>query len=242
MAEKTNVTQEKIYFKYILDNPEQFIKVDPHFFKNEDIKFVYDVIRENYLVSKHKVVPSPNQTLAMVKLNSDVRTIEKNKLGMLMKHNNDNYTQEWLEEKFKSWKLSNKVKDNVMKSIDVLRNIDESDYDKVKEAAGKVKNMIHEVDLIDDDDTDLGADFDDPSTHRQDETVQKISTGWKCLDNMLNGGWDYQSLVVLIGETNVGKCHSSLSSLSLRRLSSKTQQNMAVGKFFEMVENIDEKK
>ena len=61
MAEVMNTNMEKHYFIYILDNPDQFSKVEPFFFKNSDIQFVYSVIREEYLKSESHIVPSIQQ-------------------------------------------------------------------------------------------------------------------------------------------------------------------------------------
>ncbi len=68
MAEVMNTNMEKHYFIYILDNPDQFSKVEPFFFKNSDIQFVYTVIREEYMRSESHIVPSVQQIYSMVKL------------------------------------------------------------------------------------------------------------------------------------------------------------------------------
>jgi hypothetical protein len=238
MSEKMNVGMEKIYFKYMLENPDQFSKVEPHFFKNEDIRFVYHIIREEFLLSKKKIVPSNKQIFALTRLHAEQRDIPKETLQILLVHKNDKFDEdEFILPRFKAWKLSNNVKNHVMKEIEMMRGLDEIDYDNVREIVAKIKNMSSEIDIIDNDDEDLGEDFDDPESHRQDETIQKIPTGFDCLDTILNGGWDYASLNVLLGETNVGKCHSFPSSLTLRRKSDNKEIKMSVGDLFLIYKN-----
>lgn len=238
MSEKMNVGMEKIYFKFILDNPDQFIKVEPHFFKNEDIRFVYHIIREEYLLSKKKIVPSANQIFTLVKLHAEEREISKETLKILLKQQNEKYDEEeFILPRFKGWKLSNNVKNHVLKEVELVRGLDEIDYDNAKEVVSKIKNMVNEIDIIDNDDEDLGSDFDDPLAHRQDETVQKISTGWNCLDNILNGGWDYSSLIVFLGETNVGKCTFFPSLLTLRKKDNNEEIKMSIGDLFLLYKN-----
>lgn len=237
MSEKMNVLMEKVYFRHILDNSEQITKVEPHYFKNEDIRFVYSIIREEYVVSKVKVVPSAKQIFAMVKMHSEVREMDANTLKLILKQDNSQYEDGWLEPRFKSWKLSNKLRDNITKSIEKVRNVDETDYDNVKEIVNQIKNISNEIDLIDDDDSDLGSDFDDPNVHRQDEVIHKINTGWSCLDTVLSGGWDYQSLNVIIGETNVGKCFSPNTLITVRNKNNNEIKRINIYDFFKSIEN-----
>jgi archaellum biogenesis ATPase FlaH len=203
MAEKVNTGLEKIFFLHILENPQQFEKVDSHFFKNEDIQFIYNIIREDFLVSKNKISPTPQQILAMIKLHDT--KISNEFIKTLLKGDNSSYEKEWMESRFKAWKISNSCKDNVMKSIEYIRGLNEIDYDNVLDVTNKIKNMFGDLSLIDSDDNDLGEDFDDPDSHKITSSTRKMATGWSCVDKILSGGWDQASMSVLMGETNVGK-------------------------------------
>lgn len=207
MPEKVNAGLEKVFFHYILEHPDQFLKVEPYFFRNDDIQFIYSVVRNEYLLSKKKVVPNPSQILALVKLNDSENKISDNFIKMLLKGDNSQYDdEEWITKRFKAWKISNVVKNNVLKSIELIRGIEEINYDNVVEVASKIKQIYNDAMLIDsDDEEDLGDDFDDPESHKIKENTRKISSGWSCIDKILSGGWDQASLNILMGETNVGK-------------------------------------
>ena len=203
--ETLNTGMEKVFFFFFLENPNQISNVEPYFFRNENIQFIYSILRDDYLKSKNKIVPTSQQIFAMTKLHDPEGKISDKLLKIILKGDNKKYEDEWLEPSFKAWKISNLVKNNVMKSIDFVRWIDDVNYDNVVEIAYKINQIFNEVQLIDSDEDDLGDDFDDPESHKQEYNRFKIPTGWSCLDNMMTGGWDYASLNVLLGETNVGK-------------------------------------
>ena len=59
MAEtaKMNPLMEKIFFRYLLDHPEHIDKVVPAYFKDQDIRYIYTVVREHFLTTKNKCGP-----------------------------------------------------------------------------------------------------------------------------------------------------------------------------------------
>jgi len=203
MPEKINIGLEKVFFHHILENPEQFYKVETHFFKNDDIQYIYNVVREQYIISKK--VASSQQILAMVKINDIENQISDNLVKSLLKGDNSSYEEEWIIPRFKAWKLTKLIKNNVLKSIEYIRGIEEIDYDNIVDISSKIRQMFNDSKLIDDDDTDLGDDFDDPESHKITEITKKISSGWPTIDKVMEGGWDQASLNVLMGETGVGK-------------------------------------
>jgi KaiC/GvpD/RAD55 family RecA-like ATPase len=188
-----------------MENPEQFSKVEPYFFKNSDIQFVYSVIRDEYIISESHIVPSTQQIVAMVKLVDKDSKISMNVLKLLLQSDNSDMSSEWLLPRFKAWKIQNQVHSDMMKGIDLIRGIEEIDYDNVVELAQKLRGMFGNSLLIDDDDHDLGEDFDDPESHKQLVTKNCIGSGWPCIDSILGGGWSKSTLNVIMGETNVGK-------------------------------------
>jgi len=205
MNEKMNAGMEKVFFQHILDNSEQFYKVEPYFFKNDDIQFIYTIVRDEYILSKTKNVPAPQQILAMVKLHDVDHNIEDTLVKALLKGDNSHYEEDWIIDKFKAWKISNLTRNNVLKSVELLRGLEEINYENVMDVASKIQQINNEVSLIADDDEDLGEDFDDPESHKVTDTTKKMSTGWATIDKIMSGGWDQASLNVLMGETNVGK-------------------------------------
>jgi hypothetical protein len=235
MAESTNTNMEKHYFIHILNNPEQFSKVEPFFFRNSDIQFIYTVIREEYIKSESHIVPSNQQIYSMIKLSDQENKINDKVIKLLLESDNSDISQEWLIPRFKAWKIKNQLNGDTLKVIDMIRGLDDVDYDNVSEIAQKAKNMFSNVLQVDDDDNDLGEDFDDPESHKQQISKNAIPTGWASIDSILGGGWSKSTLNVIMGETNVGKCSHYQTLIKIRNKKTGKIQNLTIGELYYMI-------
>lgn len=205
MPEIVNTNLEKLFFAKIKEDSAQFYKVEPFFFRNEQIRFVYEVIREDYIKGKDKVVASPAQAWTMITLHDNEKIITKEAFKALYKETTDNVNYEWLDKRFKAWKISNHARDKVVDAIDIIKKMEDVDYENALEIVTRLKTAFSEIEIISNDDEDLGDDFDDPESHKQMVSMRKMSTGFSNMDKIMGGGWDHATLNVLMGETNVGK-------------------------------------
>lgn len=215
MSEVVNTNLEKLFFAKILEEPNQFYKVEPNFFENEQIRFIYEIIRINYIDSDEKIVPSPKQIWAMIQLNDSKKLITKESFKILFKESTQDISEEWLTKKFKAWKSSKYTRLKIYESIDIIKGMEEIDYDNVMDVVSRLKTTFSEIDVVSNDDEDLGDDFDDPDSHKQSIAIRKMSSGWSNIDKILSGGWDRATFNVIMGETNVGK------SMWLQNIASK---------------------
>ena len=205
MADAANTNLEKAFFAKILTEPEQFYKVRPHFFVNEQIRIVYETIQNEYISSTNKIVPSPKQIWTMVSLVDTEKKVTKQSLKILLDEDLSSYEDDWLSSRFKSWKVSKHTRDQLKESIDLIKNMDEINYDNVMDIANRLKDKFAEIDSLGNDDEDLGEDFDDPDSHKQLISERKMPSGWSNIDRIMGGGWDHATFNLLMGETNVGK-------------------------------------
>jgi replicative DNA helicase len=141
----------------------------------------------------------------MVRLADQEHKINNNVLKLIIQSDNSDISSEWLVPRFKAWKIQNQLDSNMLRGIDMLRNIKEKDYDNMLELSQKIQGLFGNTLLVDDDDQDLGDDFDDPESHKQLISKNCIPTGWSNIDSLLSGGWSKSTLNVIMGETNVGK-------------------------------------
>ena len=197
---------EKFFFTWIYEHPSQFFKVEPEYFKNDDIRFIFKIVKDEYVVSKN--VSSPQQIVAMIKLHDPEEKINNNVIKVILKNDNSVHDKDWLERHFKAWKLSNILKNRTYETIDEIRNLKEIDYDNVVDIAAKIKQIYNNISILEDEDEDLGVDFDDPENHKQDTNTNKIPSGWGNVDVILQGGWDKSTFNIFMGETGAGKCSS----------------------------------
>jgi replicative DNA helicase len=202
------ISLEKIFFAYILKNKRYFDIVEPYFFKNSEIQFVYNILGTYLKKNNEAEIPSPKQILEMVQLEDKDGVITKEILKSLLTVNLPDYDEtNFVLPKLNAWILSNRLKSGTVDIIDETRNLDSiSDYEDVMIAANKIRTIVDQMsktDFVNDD--DMGADFDDVEMHVQDSAKYKIKSGFETIDHMLGGGWDISTFNVLMAETNNGK-------------------------------------
>lgn len=200
---------EKIFFGYILQNKKYFPIVEGFYFKNNELQFVYNIIRKYMLQGGNIDVPTPKQILEMVSLEDRDGLITKEILKSMLTVNLGEYDElNFIIPRFNAWILGNKVKAGTVDIIDETRNLEGIvDLEGTMDTVGKIKNIVDNMsntNFLGEED-DLGSDFDNVESHVQDTAKFKIKSGLNTLDHMLGGGWDVGTLNVLMGETNSGK-------------------------------------
>lgn len=200
---------EKIFFGYILQHKKYFHIVESYYFKNNEIQFVYDIIRKYMLKDSDIELPSPKQILEMVSLEDRDGMITREILKSILTVDLNEYDEDnFIVPRFNSWILSNRIKAGTVDIIEETRNLDGiNDFETTLSTASKIKEIVEHMsstNFVNDDD-DMGSDFDDVETHVQDSSKFKVKCGFPTLDHMLGGGWDIGTLNVIMGETNSGK-------------------------------------
>jgi len=196
---------EKIFMNWILKNPEHFKNVQGYFFENEDIKFVYNCIRNEYMSSTDKIVSSKKEIFNLVKLYDKTDKIQLDFIKALLKIDWEEYREEFVLPRFKAWILSNSLVNGLVDSIEEVKGLDKCDLNKVQEVVSKVRVKIDDAINIQLDKGSIGLDFDDPDSHDQELEVNKITTGYKCMDAITEGGWDRKTFNVFMGGPGSGK-------------------------------------
>ena len=202
------ISLEKVFFGYVIKNKRYFDIVEPFFFKNAEIQFVYTILRNYMAKNSDAEVPHPKQILEMVSLEDRDGLITKEILKAMLTVNLAEYDEiNFIIPRFNAWILSNRLKSGTVDIIDETRNLDTvNDFESAVIAANKIKSIVDQMsktDFVSDD--DMGSDFDDPENHVQDSAKFKIRSGFETIDHMLGGGWDISTLNVIMAETNNGK-------------------------------------
>ena len=203
------ISLEKIFFAYILKNKKYFSIVDPVYYKNQEIQFVYKIIKKYFDKNVEAEIPHPKQILEMVQLEDKEGLITKEILKSMLTVNLEDYDEKnFILPKLNAWILTNKLKNGTVDIIDETRNLDTiNEFEDVIEAANKIKVIVENMSKTDfaKEEEDLGSDFDDPEQHLQDSSKFKVQTGFTSIDHILGGGWDVQTLNILMGMSNSGK-------------------------------------
>lgn len=200
---------EPVFFNYILDHPTYFHRVEPIAFKNANLQFIYQRVRNFYISAKRPIVPSPKMIREMVRIDDPQGKVTDDFIKTLLSINISEYQQgkddDWLRKNLQSWSTTTNIRSRMQEAMDYVRNINPADVDSVEQAASRLKEMFGNSLLLNFEDNDLGLDFDDPLSHIQDTIKNKIPTGWKSLDELTSGGYDLKTLTVIIGPSNSGK-------------------------------------
>lgn len=196
---------EKVFLHWIIKHPHFFKVVDGSYFKNDEIKFIYNAIRNEYLSSTDKIVPGIKEIKTMVRSLDAEEKIGNDLLSTILKSDPNDYRDEFIEGRFKAWLLSNSTISGLVDAIEQIKNVDRINFDEVNEKVEKVKSIINEKTTVDLGNNNIGIDFDDPDAHNQETDVYKMSSGYLCLNTMLGGGWDRKTLNVLMGQPAQGK-------------------------------------
>lgn len=223
---------EKIFFNYILNNKSHYEIVQPYFFRNNEIQFVYNILREYTLKNENPDTPTPKQILDMVDIEDKDNFITKPILKSILNVDLSQYSEKnFILPHFKSWVLKNRLKTASVDIMDETRGLEDiNGYEETLDVASRMKDIIGEMsstNFIQDE--DLGLDFDDPENHVQDTSRFKIPSGLKTLDHVLGGGWDVSTLNLFMGETNSGKCYTSETKLNIKNRKTKQVKNVEVG-------------
>lgn len=236
------ISLEKVFFGFIFKNKRYFAVVEPFFFKNAEIQFVYNILRKYILEKSDAEVPHPKQILEMVSLEDRDGLITKDILKAMLTVNLSEYDEEnFIIPKFNAWILSNRLKSGTVDIIDETRNLDTiNNFEDAIISANKIKSIVDEMsktDFVNDD--DLGSDFDDPEHHVQDSSRFKIRSGFDTIDHMLGGGWDISTLNVIMAETNNGKCSFFDTVISIRNYNLSDIYNIKIGSLFSKISKGD---
>ena len=234
------ISLEKIFFGYIIRNKRYFSIVEPFFFKNAEIQFVYGILRKYMLKTSDVETPHAKQILEMVNLEDQDGLITKEILKSILTVNMNEYDElNFIIPKFNAWILNNRLKSGTVDIIDETRNLDTlTDFDQTVLAANKIREIVDQMsktDFVSDD--DMGSDFDDPESHVQDTARFKVRSGFETIDHMLGGGWDVQTLNVIMAETNNGKCTFFDTNIVLRNKITYKTNIYNIGSLFSKISN-----
>lgn len=196
---------EKLFLHWILKNPQYFKVVDGNFYKSEEIKFIYNAIRNEWMASADKLTPGIKEIKTLVRSMDPDEKISNDLMSAILKNDSADFREEFILNRFKAWILSNSTIAGLVDSIEQIKNVDRINFDQVMSKVDAIKNIMMEKTSIDLGDNHIGLDFDDPDAHNQETFLNKITTGFSTLDNMFGGGFDRKTFNVLLGSPGCGK-------------------------------------
>ncbi len=196
---------EKLFLHWILKNTQYFKVVDGNFFKNEEIKFIYNAVRNEWMASTDKTAPGIKEIKTLVRTMDSDEKISNDLMTAILKNDSSDFRDEFIINRFKAWILSNSTIAGLVDSIEQIKNVDRINFDQVMAKVDAIKSIMNDKTSIDLGDNHIGLDFDDPDAHNQETFLNKLSTGYQTLDTMFGGGFDRKTFNVLLGSPGSGK-------------------------------------
>lgn len=182
---KKLMTDLRFVTKYI-----DYIQED--FFENEVHSKIFKTIK-NYFY-QYKKIP----TLEVIKFSGDEDRLFERELNEIIQV--EVAEEEWLEDKCKEFILTYRVKEAVLKSIDILRSEKSEEYDKIKHYIDEALKVSFEEE---------GYRYFDTlkiKERLEEEPVsRRVPTGIRALDAVLEGGLGKGELGIVAGITGYGK-------------------------------------
>jgi replicative DNA helicase len=168
--------------------------ISPKFFESDANKWIVEEI-----ISYHNLYKKP-PTLDVFK--SKVSDLENPILKKTVVDQLRNvFTQignvdiEYISDEFTSFCINQNLKQVILKSVDLLKM---GEYDKIKDQVDKAMKVGTNIDLG----LDYVLDFD---KRYDEENRTTIPTGWKVIDDLMNGGLGGGELAVVVAPSGVGK-------------------------------------
>ena len=227
-----NSNLEKIYFNWILLNPEYFKIVHGTFFENDNINFVYDSVRNEFLTYESGEVPSKKEIINIVKIYDKQDIIDVKFINALLKFDKKDFSDEFIKPKFEAWVKSNHLMSGLLNSYEKIAEIDKTNLDEVDEAINIIKLNIDEATGVKLERGDIGLDFDDLDAHDQETEKNKITTGFHTFDSITGGGWDRKTLSFFMGAPGAGKCSHYDTKIIIRNKKTGDIKSIKIGDFY----------
>jgi len=234
------ISLEKLFLVWILQNKSFFWIVEPSFFRNKELSFIYGVIHKYLHRNPDAPTPPAKQIWEMIQLEDKDELITKEILKTILTTPISDYDEKnFIVPKLNSWILSNKIKEGAVEIVEQTRNLEQkSELEEVQDTLGKITEIITQMNKIDlSGDDDMGSDFDVAESHIQDNSRYKVRSGIDTLDHILGGGWDIQTLNCLMAETSNGKCVRGDTFIQIRDKKTKTPKEITISDFWELLED-----
>ena len=194
-------SQEKLFYNWIIQNPNYFESVSKEFFNDKNIQILYNIALKFY--QRFSKSPSKEQMKTLIDNSKKAAQegINYDIVNQIYNIDLNQYNKDWLKRTFNPW-VQWRNFENTLFDIQYYIENTKISPDNAEAIIEEVKTMFNNRTSMRLE-SDLGLDFFNPESHVLEESA-KIQSPWKYINSM-NGGYDAASLVTYIGMPNVGK-------------------------------------
>ena len=182
------------FFKDVKFFEQVFDLLDKKYFDSEASQWITIILMEHY--KEFKVIPSlPVMKVKITEIENDIlKTVVTEKLREVFTHINSP-DLEFVKQKFLEFCKNKKFEQAITDSLDFL---EAGNYDRIREAFDEALKAGTS--------RDIGHDYIEKLEERLTKAVRKtVATGWKVVDELMDGGLAPKELGVVVAPPGVGK-------------------------------------
>lgn len=193
---------EQILYHYILTDLDLCSKIRSDFFSNKNLKFLYTYAQEYFL--KYKNTPSLTQLKDIIKLDGKSDLISDEVFDVLYSTQSkiSEYSCDWLYKTATNWAKWQNFTISLRNLVAYVKSTTVTE-DNVEEIMERAKSAFNSTAILQIDES-LGSDFYNPISHKQSKLL-RTPTGYKFIDDCLDGGSWEGSFIVFVGDPKAGK-------------------------------------
>lgn len=193
---------EQILYHYVLTNLELCGKIRADFFGNKNLQLLYKYAQEYTL--KYKAAPSSTQIKDLLKIDGKSDLISDEIIDVLYSTQGKliEYSADWLYKTSVNWGKWQNFTISLRNLVAYVKSVDVTE-DNVEEVMERAKSAFNNSAILQIDES-LGSDFYNPLAHKQSKLL-RTPTGYKFIDDCLDGGSWEGSFIVFVGDPKSGK-------------------------------------
>lgn len=192
---------EKVFYLYLLKNPDLFRVITKDFFETREVGALYDLSKKFF--ERYQEIPSEEQLSLIAKKDPRYKKdLEGDVIKIIFSEPYDSYDEDWIEETSQSWILWKNFELSLVDTLQYAKSVKVTS-DNIQDVINKSKAIINDRNNINFS-NELGSNFFDESSHKI-ENEDKITSNHNFVDQLTSGGYFTKSLVVYAGPSNVGK-------------------------------------
>ena len=193
---------EQLLYHYILTNLELCGKIKPTFFSNKNLQLLYEYAQSHTL--KYKSAPTSSQIKDLLKIDGKSELISDEVIDVLYSTQNklNEYSNDWLHNTSVNWAKWQNFTLSLRNLVSYIKSVDVTE-DNVEEVMERAKSSFNNTAILQIDES-LGSDFYNAACHKQSKLL-RTPTGYKFIDDCLDGGSWEGSFIVFVGDPKSGK-------------------------------------
>jgi replicative DNA helicase len=191
---------ERLYLKYILDNPDYLHKIKLEFFRIKEYQRIFSIVKKFF--DRFSKIPTKKQFEHLLIEKKLTDKISSEAVDSIYDTDINEYDQEWLKENFHTFLEYRNILIALESGVEYAQTT-EVNSENVNDFVYTIKKLLLDSESLGLD-FNGGLDFYNAESHKS-KRIERFSTGYPFFDAVLGGGYGYGNLVVLLGEPKVGK-------------------------------------